>query len=397
MAQKKRRILSIFGTRPEVIKLFPVLAGINKDASLESVVVSTSQHREMIDDLFELFKLTPDHDLNIIREKQFLANISTLAVSGLDPLLKSHKPDLVLVQGDTTTAFSGALVAFYNQIPVGHVEAGLRSFNKKHPYPEEGNRKLISAIADFHFAPTDHNAKHLIEEGVVPGNIFVTGNTVIDSLLYSVSSNSNTLSEYLPCEIWESCRMILVTSHRRENWGRPLENLCRALVDLTHSYPDIQIVYPVHLNPAVRETVNKILSRRKRIHLLEPLTYKTFVEAMSRSHLIITDSGGIQEEGPSLQKPILVFRKVTERPEGLSTGGVKLVGLEREDIVQETSRLLEDDDAYRAMTANYNPYGDGRAAERIIQAIKYYFGLAERPEDFRPGVSTSLSQQALPN
>jgi UDP-N-acetylglucosamine 2-epimerase (non-hydrolysing) len=380
--KQKIKVLTIFGTRPEVIKLYPVLAEMDKDVNFESIAVSTSQHREMIDDLFELFRITPDHDLNVIRKKQHLADISTLALSGLDPLMKMHKPDLVLVQGDTTTAFIGALAAFYNQIPVGHVEAGLRSFNKDHPYPEEVNRKLISAVADLHFAPTDQNAQYLINEGVVPENVFITGNTVIDALLYTVGKDSNTLGRYLLPEIWKSHRMILVTSHRRENWGKPLENLCWALVDLTRAFPDIQIVYAVHLNPNVRKTVYKILSNRQRIHLIEPLTYETFVEAMFRSHLIITDSGGIQEEGPSLCKPILVCRKVTERPEGLSTGGVKLVGLERRVIVIEASRLLEYPEAYRAMTADYNPYGDGYAAGRITRAIKYNFGLAERPEDF---------------
>ena len=386
MSKQKIKILTIFGTRPEVIKLYPVLAKMNKDEIFESLIVSTSQHRKMIDDLFELFKITPNHDLNIIREKQFLSDISTFALSGLDPLIKLHKPDLVLVQGDTTTSFIGALAAFYNQIPVGHIEAGLRSFNKKHPYPEEVNRRLISTVSDLHFAPSDQNAKYLIQEGAIPENVFITGNTVIDSLFYTVERNSNTLGKYLAPEIWESYRMILITSHRRENWGKPLENLCQALMDLTEAYPDIQIVYPVHLNPNVRETVYKILSKKERIHLLEPLTYQTFVEAMFRSHLIITDSGGIQEEGPSLRKPILVFRKVTERPEGLATGGVKLVGLEREDIVRETSRLLEDPQTYRAMTADYNPYGDGNAAKRIVQAIKYYFGIGERPDDFVPEV-----------
>jgi UDP-N-acetylglucosamine 2-epimerase (non-hydrolysing) len=394
MEKQKIKILTIFGTRPEVIKLYPVLAEMNKDADFESVAVSTSQHREMIDDLFELFNITPDHDLNIIRQKPHLADISTLALSGLDPLMKMHKPDLVLVQGDTTTAFIGALAAFYNQIPVGHVEAGLRSFNKKHPYPEEVNRKLISAVGDLHFAPTDQNAQYLIQEGAVPDNVFITGNTVIDALLDTVNRDSNTLSRYLSPEIWKSYRMILVTSHRRENWGKPLENLCQALVDLTLAFPDIQIVYAVHLNPNVRKTVHKILSDRERIHLLEPLTYETFVEAMSRSHLIITDSGGVQEEGPSLRKPILVFRKVTERPEGLSTGGVKLVGLERQAIVMEASRLLEDPEAYRAMTADHNPYGDGNAAGRITRAIKYYFGMEERPEDFISRVPIQSHQAA---
>jgi UDP-N-acetylglucosamine 2-epimerase (non-hydrolysing) len=382
MAQKKHKILSIFGTRPEVIKLYPVLAEMEKDENFESVTVSTSQHREMIDDLFGLFNIAPNHDLNIIRKNQHLADISTLALSGLDPLMKQHKPDLVLIQGDTTTAFIGAMAAFYNQIPVGHVEAGLRSFNKKHPYPEEVNRRLISVAADLHFAPTEQNAHYLIDEGANPDNVFVTGNSVIDALFYTVNRNSNTLSRYVSPEVWNSHRMILITSHRRENWGRPLEDLCQALVDLTRAFADIQIVYPVHLNPNVRKTVYKILSDRERIHLLEPLTYETFVEAMARSHLIITDSGGIQEEGPSLRKPILVFREVTERPEGLSTGGVKLIGLQRQAIVKEASRLLQDPETYRAMISDHNPYGDGYAAGRILRAIKYYFGMAERPDDF---------------
>ncbi len=349
----------------------------------KSITICTAQHRKMIDDLFKIFPIQPNHDLNIIQENQSLTEIATRALSGLDPLLKQYCPDLVLVQGDTTTAFIGALAAFYHKIPVGHVEAGLRSFNKRHPYPEEINRRQISLVCDLHFAPTEKNAENLHKEGVNPDSVFVTGNTVIDSLLYITSKNRQTLRNYIPTETLNSHRMILVTAHRRENWGKPLENLCEALKDLALACPDIQIVYPVHLNPNVRNTVFNILAHRDRIHLLDPLPYEPFVEAMAKAYLIITDSGGIQEEGPSLRKPILVFRKVTERPEGLTTGGVKLVGLKRESVVREASRLLEDSEAYQKMAATHNPYGDGNAAQRIVQAILHYFNLGERPEGFR--------------
>jgi UDP-N-acetylglucosamine 2-epimerase (non-hydrolysing) len=382
MYQKKMKILTIFGTRPEVIKLFPVLKVLNEDINIESIVVSTSQHREMIEDLFILFNIEPDFDLHIIQPNQSLVDISTRALSGLDPLLKERKPDLVLVQGDTTTAFSGALAAFYNKIPVGHVEAGLRSFNKFHPYPEEINRKLISTVCDLHFAPTIQNAEYLFNEGVKPDNVFITGNTVIDALSWVVHQNRNALNKYLSSKVLNDHRVILVTAHRRENWGRPLENLCNALKEIAASYQDVQIVYPVHLNPNVRKTVFSILDNHERIHLLDPLSYEPFVEAMAKAHIIITDSGGIQEEGPSLGKPILVFRKVTERPEGLATGGVKLVGLDKETVVNEVSCLLDDSQAYQGMIAEYNPYGDGHAADRILKAIHNYFGIGSRPNDF---------------
>jgi UDP-N-acetylglucosamine 2-epimerase (non-hydrolysing) len=378
------KIFTIFGTRPEVIKLFPVLETLKKNNKFVTIIVSTSQHREMIQDLFTLFDIDPDHHLGIMQENQSLIDISIRVLAGLDPLLRRYRPDLVLVQGDTNTALIGALAAFYHKICVGHVEAGLRSFNKMQPYPEEINRRLISNICDLHFTATAHSAEHLYKEGVDPNDVFITGNTVIDSLFHIANRQRNTLKSYLPYETLKAHRMILVTAHRRENWGIPLENLCRALKDLVQNYPDVQIVYPVHFNPNVRKTVYNILNQQERIHLLDPLPYEPFVEAMGKSHLIITDSGGIQEEGPSIGKPILVFRKVTERPEGLLTGGCKLIGLERENIVKETSRLLDDAIVYQNMIANFNPYGDGRAAERIIQAIEYHFDLATRPEDFEP-------------
>ena len=387
------KIMTIFGTRPEVIKIYPVLDALDKNGLFKSVVVSTSQHREMIDDLLKLFLIKLDHDLNIIQENQSLVDISNRALSGLDPLLKQYQPDLVLIQGDTTTAFIGALAAFYHKIPVGHVEAGLRSFDKMHPYPEEINRRLISLVTDLHFAPTMQNAQNLHREGIDPTKIFVTGNTVIDSLLYIASRNRQTLNDYLPMETLNSHRLILVTAHRRENWGEPLQNLCYALKELTRTFSDVEIVYPVHLNPNVRKTVFTILANEKRIHLLAPLPYEPFVEAMNNAYLIITDSGGIQEEGPSLRKPILVFRKVTERPEGLATGGVKLIGLERENVVQEASQLLEDQSAYKNMIADHNPYGDGHASERIVQAILHYFNLGPRPNDFSLTNKTNSTNQ----
>ncbi|MBN1841419.1 MAG: UDP-N-acetylglucosamine 2-epimerase (non-hydrolyzing) [Deltaproteobacteria bacterium] len=382
MDSNRLTLLTIFGTRPEVIKLFPVLKEINEDQRFNSIVVSTAQHREMIQDFLSLFDISLDHDLDIMRKNQSLVDISRRALTGLDPLLKEHRPDLVLVQGDTTTAFIGALAAFYNKISAGHIEAGLRSFNKQHPYPEEVNRRLISNVCDLHFAPTLRNANNLYKEGIGTAGVFVTGNTVIDTLLYVANRNRETLGKYLPMEVLNSHRMILVTAHRRENWGESLENLCYALRDLARAYADIQIVYPVHLNPNVRKTAFAVLSNQERIHLVDPLPYEPFVEAMAKSYFIITDSGGIQEEGPSLQKPVFVFRKVTERPEGLGTGGVKLVGLEKESVLREASRLLEDPAAYQEMVAEHNPYGDGKAAQRIVKAILHHFGQGDRPQDF---------------
>ena len=379
---KSIKVLTVFGTRPEVIKCFPVLRELQENESFESIVVSTAQHREMIEDLLRLFSIKPDHDLNVIQPNQSLVDISTRVMARLDPVLKQHQPDLVLVQGDTTTAFIGALAAFFHKIPVGHVEAGLRSFDKMQPYLEEINRRLISTVGDLHFAPTVENAQNLHEEGIDDSKVFVTGNTVIDSLLHVAARNSGKLNSYLRPQDFESRRLILVTAHRRENWGKPLENLCNALKDLVQLHQDIEVVYPVHLNPNVRKIAFPILSNQERIHLLDPLPYEPFVEAMAQAHLIITDSRGIQEEGPSLKKPILVFRSVTERNEGIGAGGVKLIGLKRQNVVSEVSRLLEDDAACRQMVATHNPYGDGEAGARVVQAILHYFERTDRPEGF---------------
>ncbi|MEW6003304.1 MAG: UDP-N-acetylglucosamine 2-epimerase (non-hydrolyzing) [Nitrospirota bacterium] len=382
MKLKPLTVITIFGTRPEVIKLFPIIEQLKQNRLFRCITICTSQHREMIEDLITLFSIDVDYDLNIMRDNQTLTDISINALSNIEPLLGKQRPDLVLVQGDTTTAFIGALVSFYQRIPVGHVEAGLRSFDKMHPYPEEINRRLISLVSDLHFAPTIKNADNLYREGIDSGKVFVTGNTVIDSLLYISSRNGQTLNKYLPLDIMNSHRLILVTAHRRENWGKPLENLCCALKDLVRSYSDLQIVYPVHLNPNVRKTVFNILANQERIYLLDPLPYEPFVEAMARSYLIITDSGGIQEEGLSMRKPILVFRKVTERPEGVETGGAKIVGLKRDNIIRETSRLLENPITYQKMVSKSNPYGDGKAAKRIVKAILHYFDQGDRPKDF---------------
>lgn len=384
MNSRSLTLMTIFGTRPEVIKLNPILSTINRNEYIKSIVVSTSQHRKMIDDLLDLFSIKVDHDLNIMQENQSLIDISIRALSGLEPLFKAYHPDMVIVQGDTTTAFIGALASFYHKIPVGHVEAGLRSFDKMNPYPEEINRKFISIVSDLHFAPTIQNAENLINEGIDSSKIFITGNTVIDSLLYTSNLNRDKLKDYLPMERLNSHRIILVTAHRRENWGNPLENLCHALKDIVKNFQDVAIIYPVHPNPNVRKTAFNILSNIDRIHLLDPLPYEPFVEAMNKCYFIITDSGGIQEEGPSLKKPILVFRKVTERPEGVLAGGVKVVGLNRENLVNEAFRLLNNPFAYKKMIADYNPYGDGHAAQRIVQAILYYFHITPRPLDFKP-------------
>lgn len=380
-----KTILTVFGTRPEVIKLAPVLERLNSADWCHSIVVSTAQHRQMVDDLLGLFSITPTYDLDIMSKNQSLTDISVRAMSGLSPLLSEIRPDMILVQGDTTTAFISALCAFYNKIPVGHVEAGLRSYDPMHPFPEEINRRLISSLGNLHFVPTSRNADNLKKEGVSYENVYVTGNTVIDSLLKVASRARGTLTRYLPAKILEN-RLVLVTAHRRENWGEPLENLCHALLELSRSYPDLVLVYPMHMNPKVRNTVMKILSGQERVFLIEPLPYEPFVEAMVNSHFIITDSGGIQEEAPSLQKPVLVFRKVTERPEGLDTGGVKLVGLSKETVLNEASALLDDPLSYRKMIADHNPYGDGLAAKRIVDAILYYFGWGERPGDFAPAL-----------
>jgi UDP-N-acetylglucosamine 2-epimerase (non-hydrolysing) len=382
MATLPLRVLALFGTRPEVIKLAPVINLLAADDRFRVTVVGTSQHREMVEGLLRLFALKPDHDLNIIQPNQTLADIATRTMQGLDPILRAHPQDLMLIQGDTSSAMIGGLTAFYHKVAVGHVEAGLRSFDKLHPFPEEVNRRVISAVGDLHFAPMESNEKNLLREGTDPAGIYVTGNTVIDALFEVRDRGLRTLDRHLPPELLRGRRLVLLTAHRRESFDGHLAALCHAVKDLVAAYPDLLVVYPVHLNPNVRDTVLPILGGHDRIRLLEPLPYETFVEAMTRAHLIITDSGGVQEEAPSLGKPVLVFRKVTERGEGVAARGAIIVGLDRGALVKEASRLLDDPAAYRDMTGRGDVYGDGKASRRIRDAILHHFGRGERPERF---------------
>jgi UDP-N-acetylglucosamine 2-epimerase (non-hydrolysing) len=384
MSKKKIKILTIFGTRKELIKLYPVLDKLQTDESFESIVVTTSQLQEDLDDLCTLFKVKPAHDLNLKRSKKQLSDITNLALSGLDPLLKHLQPDLVLVQGESTSAFAGALASFYNKIPVGHVGAGVRTFNKMKPYPEEVNRRLVSTLSELHFTPAAQNAEYLLHEGAVPRNIFITGNIIIDSVNGVAHKTRNILTRYIPPDDLNACKMILVTSHKKENWGKPLNDLCLALVDLTQAYPDIQIAFPLKFNAAVRNTVYKFLDKKERIHLLDQLPYQAFVEAMAQSHLMITDSICIMEEGVALRKPVLFFEEKTGQTEGHLMGGVKPIELKRAGIVVETSRLIEDPNALKNLIGEFSSSGDGRAAERILQAIRCHFGIGERPKDYSP-------------
>ncbi len=391
MEKQKIKILTIFGTRKELIKLYPVLEKLKTDDDIESIVVTTSQHQEAFDDLYALFNIEPDHDLNLKRDKKYLSDITNLALSGIEPLLKLHKPDIVLVQGESTTAFMGALAAFYNKIQVGHVGAGERTFIKMEPYPEEVNRRLVSTLSDLHFVFAAKNTEYLIHQGAIPRNIFVTGNTIIDSILSIARRKRNALCKHIPPDDLNTFKTILVTSHKKENWGEPLNDLCRALVDLTQAYPDIQIAFPLQFNSEVRETVFKILDHQERIHLLDQLPYEAFVEAMARSYLIVTDSDCIMEEGLALRKPVLLFKEKTEPLDSYLANSVKMIGLKRAGIVVETSRLIEDQNISRNLIDEFSLGGDGHAAERIVQAIKHYFGHNERPKDYKPKTQAQTS------
>lgn len=383
MSKKKIKILTIFGTRKELIRLHPVLEKLKSDDEFESIVISASEHLEEFDDLYQLFHVTVDHDLNIRRNKKFLADITNLALSGIDPLIKLNQPDLVLVQGESTTAFIGALAAFYNKVPVAHIGAGVRTFDKMSPYPQEVNRRLISNLSDLHFVPAAQNAQYLLHEGAIPNNIFITGNTIVDATIRFAHQKQETLSRYMPPDDLKAYKSILVTCQRKENWGEALENLCPALTDLAQAYPDIQIIFPVKLDMQVRLPVFRFLEDQERIRLLDPLPYSTFVEALFLSHLVVTDSDAIREEACALRKPVFVFRKTSGPPQEEAAEGFKQIEPEREKIVVEISRLLENPDAYRSMVGSQIPYGDGRAAERTVQAIKYYFERADRPEDVK--------------
>ncbi len=361
----------IFGTRPEAIKMAPIVMRLQEEKEFEPIVCLTAQHRQMLDQVINFFNVPVHYDLNIMKPNQSLYHVTARVLEGLENVLLKEKPDVILVQGDTTSTFAGALAAFYQKIPVGHVEAGLRSHNKFSPYPEEMNRKLTGHIADFHFAPTEKAAQNLFNEGI-KDHVYITGNTVIDALLWTskqVQKQNNYYKQkfsFIP----DDSPVILVTGHRRESFGEPFRQFALALKDLAVKFPHFQIVYPVHLNPNVQKPVKEILSGLDNVHLIEPVDYPSLVWLLNRSYLVITDSGGIQEEAPSLGKPVLVTREVTERTEGVEAGTAKLVGTDRERIVREASRLIEDEEEYQRMAKAVNPYGDGTASVKIVNILK---------------------------
>lgn len=372
------KVLSIFGTRPEAIKMAPLVKALNEADGIDAKVCVTAQHREMLDQVLDLFEIVPEYDLNIMKPGQSLYDVTTNILLGLKPILEEFKPDLVLVHGDTSTTLSASLAAFYQQIPVGHVEAGLRTGNLSSPWPEEGNRKLTGAITKLHFAPTQTSQQNLLNEAVSADDIVITGNTVIDALLQVVDKVKtdtaliSTLKAKFP-ELDETKKLILVTGHRRESFGGGFERICEALVEIATAHPDTQILYPMHLNPNVREPVNRILKNVDNVHLIEPQDYLPFVYLMNQAHIIVTDSGGVQEEAPSLGKPVLVMRDTTERPEAVEAGTVKLVGTDKARIVSEVNNLLTNAEEYQSMSRAHNPYGDGKACERIVAKIKQHF------------------------
>ncbi|KKB36524.1 non-hydrolyzing UDP-N-acetylglucosamine 2-epimerase [Bacillus thermotolerans] len=374
------KVMTIFGTRPEAIKMAPLVLELEKrPEQFESIVTVTAQHREMLDQVLNIFDVKPDYDLNIMKARQTLIDVTTRGLEGLDQVMKEVKPDIVLVHGDTTTTFVASLAAFYNQIAVGHVEAGLRTWNKYSPFPEEMNRQLTGVIADLHFSPTDQAEDNLIKEGKKAESIFVTGNTAIDALKTTVKEDySHEVIERLGND-----RLILLTAHRRENLGEPMRNMFRAIKRLVEENSDVQVVYPMHMNPVVRETAGEILGNDPRIHLIEPLDVIDFHNFAARAHLILTDSGGVQEEAPSLGVPVLVLRDTTERPEGIEAGTLKLAGVEEEAIYQMATDLLTNEEEYQKMSKASNPYGDGEASRRICEAIRYHFqAVNEKPDRF---------------
>lgn len=365
--------LIVFGTRPEAIKMAPLVEGF-KHSGLDFRVCVTAQHRQMLDQVLELFEIVPDYDLDIMSGKQTLSTVTSAILEKIQPVLDEYKPDVIFVHGDTATTLATSLAAYYNQIDIAHVEAGLRTGNIYSPWPEEGNRKLTGAIAKYHFAPTQSTKENLLHENVASENIYVTGNTVVDALflaLEKIESNQQLLSEYQnKFAFLKDSKIVLITGHRRENFGRGFENICSAISELADKHPDVQFVYPVHLNPNVREPVNRLLSNKPNVHLIEPLDYFSFVYLMKRSYLILTDSGGIQEEAPSLGKPVLVMRDTTERPEAVLANTVRLVGTNQEVIFAQADLLLTNEAAYQRMSTAHNPYGDGTAVQQILSVFK---------------------------
>ena len=379
----KIKVMSIFGTRPEAVKMAPLVKELEKYEAIESVVCVTAQHREMLDQVLDIFKLKAHYDLDIMKARQTLTEITTRVLKGLEEVLDEAKPDIVLVHGDTTTSFVAALAAFYKQIQVGHVEAGLRTYNRYEPFPEEMNRKLTGSLANFHFAPTPLAKQNLLNEAVTEENIFITGNTVIDALKTTIAQDYKFSVEELNAIDYTKNRVITMTAHRRENLGQPLKNICEAVRQIVVEYEDVEVVYAVHKNPAVRDVVEHILGNVPRVHLVEPLDIKDMHNLMRRSYLVLTDSGGLQEEVPSLGKPVLVLRNVTERPEGIEAGTLKLAGVEKESIYNLTKELLTNQTLYNQMAQAKNPFGDGEASRRIVEAILYSFKMRdERPADY---------------
>lgn len=366
---KKTRVLTVFGTRPEGIKMSPVVKRLNESRHIEHKACVTGQHREMLDQVMEIFEIVPDYDLNIFQGGQSLTEITTKSLIGLEKVIDDFKPELILVQGDTTTVFAGALAGFYKGVKIGHIEAGLRSGDLYSPFPEEANRKLTGVLTNFHFAPTETSRDNLIREGYDESTIYITGNTAIDALLEVTQGDYVFENELLNRLDYEKKKVVLLTSHRRENIGVPMQNIFRAIRRIAEENLDVEIVFPVHLNPKVRDIAQEILGGHDKIHLIEPLDYLPFAHLQKRSYLIVTDSGGVQEEAPTLGKPVLVVRKETERPEGIEAGTAKLIGLEEDDIFYEIDLLLNDKMEYKKMANATNPYGDGYAAERIVDII----------------------------
>ena len=378
----KIKVMSVFGTRPEAIKMAPLVRELQMHEGIESLVCLTGQHREMLDSVMDIFKLKGDYDLNIMEKRQTLSTITTKTLLGMENVLMEEKPDLILVHGDTSTTFAGALAAFYHQVKVGHVEAGLRTWDKYSPFPEEMNRTLVGDIADLHFSPTKANADNLRREAIA-GEIFITGNTAIDAMQYTVRKDYRFTTELLNHLDFENRRVLAVTCHRRENYGQPMQDIMHAILEVVERHPDVEVVYPVHLSPVVRECAFPILGGHERIHLIDPIDVEEMHNLIARCHFVMTDSGGLQEEAPALGKPVLVMRRETERPEAIAAGTAKLAGVEKDTIVKMADELLDSPEAYAKMAKAVNPYGDGHACERIAQAIECYFGQrGERPADF---------------
>jgi UDP-N-acetylglucosamine 2-epimerase (non-hydrolysing) len=386
-----KKILCVVGTRPEAIKMAPVILALKQEPWAQVRVLATAQHRQMLDQVLFFFDIEADIDLNMMRPNQSLTTLTGRMLLDLDAVLLAEKPDVVLVQGDTTTVMTVSLACFYHRIPIGHVEAGLRTWDKQNPFPEEANRVLTGRLAQWHFAPTESSRQNLLREGVADSDIIVTGNTVIDALLMTAERELN-----LGIELEDSKRMVLITSHRRENFGEPFAHICRAILKLAQDNPDVQFLYPVHPNPNVKEVAHATLGECANIHLCAPLDYAPFVAAMKRAYLIISDSGGVQEEAPALAKPVLVLREETERPEAVEQGVVKLVGANYDNIVAETQKLLDDELAYKEMARGVSPYGDGLAAGRIVRVLQQYYAAQDNSADSHSEAAVEAAVEAEP-